>query len=529
MREVTRLISLALVTCLVMAAAILVSNSNLIGTQDTSLVAADEPASKYPPRFEEDAYQVRVPLTLSDQWQGLQGFPSQKEWRFPIPDDAPSAQLQLDLESVVIDGGSGLLDVYLNGALRDAVVLEPGRHRHRLTYGLSGADVAAGEVVLRLEDDGTTGGGSVCPTNVVNAGVSVQILPRTALVARRSQPLDDPHTFAALLPPPLQLGAEPDVIQAAWAAQWLARQGVVAEVLATGDPNVIIKPGDQPLPLAIASNTLEVSGTQGVEELARVRGAALPAVYAMKWPLPISALTSDTKTHNFRGSTRWSLDYQLADLPDGRVPGEFQIRVKPTPLQDGNVWSLRVTLNGNLLYGQNYAGDTSLIAASIVLPPDQQTSRNRITVTLVDQTPNRSICRSGPDAAAQLLETSELSPASGPANDEQALIEKLAAASGVNLVVSGSLGREQVSEVSGMLSLLLPLDVKPSIAGGTPIPSVVAANREEIVGEIAKQVELGRQGFLVTRQATPSSSELKVQKLTRELEFVPSPVLVITW
>jgi len=527
MREILRLVTLAVVTIIVVVAALFISGRTPTLHTDGMSGLVDGEAARYPARLEEGASHLKVPMPFMDRWHGLQGFPSQTTLRFRVPDDATAAQLQLEVESWLVDAGNGLLRVYINDVQRDSVPLAAGRHRHALTYNLSPADYPAGWLVLRLEDEGTTGNGSICPTNSVNMGSAVEVLPETALVVEFDKAPNDPNIIAAGLAEPLLIRAESDAMLTAWTSQWLSRQGVDAKASAENDFNVALKPHNDAHLLAADPGRLDVFGLRGITELARLRGAATPSTEAQTWPLPVSALTPDLATHTFRGSTRWLLDYKLSDLPNGRAPGALSLRLKPAQLQPGGLWALRVTLNGDLLEARNFDGDIEMMDALIALPVARQKSRNLITITLVDQTPNRSICRAGPEAAAQLVASSFLLPSSGPVTDEQTLIEMLAAEKTVTLNASGEPSPGTLSEIAGMLELLLPLSVKPAQPQDTPRLSISAFDFNQTPSQ--QVAGTTKEGFVVFKNPRSTSGDLSVMRLGAQSDAKPGRGLIVTW
>jgi len=462
MKEVARLIALAFVVFGVTATAVLLGNPHVgdaVG-QWLGLVEARPPPAPEPERRAEEDTTIRVARPYPVNWVGLQGFPSQLVVRFLVPRDVPiiRGQLHLDIDSELIDQGDGLLRILVNGQERDAIVLSRGKQLYRLTYELTPGDLSTGSVVVTLDGNGTTNFGQICPTNVTNLGAAIEVLPSSSLLLELSAPLTGAAAVAVLLPDPLDLDVTDAPALAAWAAQWLSRQGVPT-VLATPPATDLIRvAAEGPAPLSVDSaRTLSLAGSAGVSEIAALRGAALPASYGQQWPLSVDALTTDLLTRTFRGSGRWSIKYKLADLPGGKTPGVFNLSLRTSRLQGDNMWTLRVLLNGSLVHSGNYAGNVDALSREIPLPQSLQGLTNEIVVTLVDNTPNQGICRAGPEAAAQLLPESRLLPAPSPADEKQALVGALAGADSV-AVLDDSAGLAPAQYLDGMLGLILPLD-----------------------------------------------------------------------
>ncbi|HEY6632012.1 MAG TPA: hypothetical protein VIZ90_11220, partial [Rhizobiaceae bacterium] len=179
MREIARLIALAILAFSIVALAVVLDNPNITDSLGRRLGLLSEATGTPPGRVAEGQNVVRVPRPRPDTWIGLEGFPSQVAIRFPLPRDAGlvSGQVQLDIRSQLIEQGDGLLRVLIDGRERDAIVLERGTRTHNLTYDLTPSDLAAGAVVVTLSGNGTTNYGQICPTNVTNLGAAIEVLP----------------------------------------------------------------------------------------------------------------------------------------------------------------------------------------------------------------------------------------------------------------------------------------------------------------------------------------------------------------
>jgi len=415
---------------------------------------------------------VRIARAKPGVWMGLMGFPSQTTLRFALPEGANvvEGQVQLDLQSELIDRGDGLLRVLVNGTERDAIVLGSGVTRMQLTYPLLPADLAAGTVSVTLDADGTTNWGQICPTNAVNLGAAIAVLDSSGLVLQLDAPRSDVETAIALAAEPLGLSS-PDLPEMeAWATQWLTRQGVPAEAVAVGQAGSfsLVAEGDQPLSES-QDGQVTVAGTEGVDRVAKIRGATLPASYDSQWPLPIGTLTPDVTARTFRGSTRWLLQYKLADLPDGLAPKSLHLALKTSQLVDPNQWSLRILLNGNIVHAARHSGTNGAITLDIPLPTDVQVLSNQLSIILVDNSPNQGICRAGPEATAQLLPESYLDPVEAPEEGKQELVYRLAASNGVSLTGPASASQGATLRARRLLDHILPLDVPVSLTEDKPV------------------------------------------------------------
>jgi len=535
MRDVTRLIALAIIAFTITALAVTLDNptvSDALARRFGLGGGTDDQRA----RMAESETIVRVGRPHPSAWLGLQGFPSQTIIRFPIPHDAGliDGQVQLDLQSELIEQGDGLLRIVINGIERDAIVLERGTHSHRLTYDLTPSDLAAGAIVVTLSGNGTTNYGQICPTNVTNLGAAIEVLPSSALLLGLDKLPSGPASLAVLLPEPLNLGISAVPGPSAWATQWLSRQGVPAVLTAGSGENVITVAAEGSEAMSVSSGgALSLAGEKGVQELGKLRGAALPASYGRQWPLPVDALTTDLLTHTFRGSSRWSLKYKLADLPDGRAPGGVSLSLRTSRLQQGNHWTVRVLLNGSLIHSENYPGDSDTISLTLSLPAELQGLSNELAITLIDNTPNQGICRAGPEAAAQLLPASRLDASSSPVNNKQALVNELAR--GGRVSIGDVEGLAAAEYLAGMLDLILPLNTEVVFGPADGVPAVQVLNGEKVRSAPAGMpLAVPRNAFLVMPSSRARPDGIEVVRLAEagdvlEVLDAASNVLLVTW
>ncbi|WP_127754613.1 cellulose biosynthesis cyclic di-GMP-binding regulatory protein BcsB [Devosia sp. 1566] len=415
---------------------------------------------------------VRIPRAQPGIWMGLAGFPAHATLRFPLPEgvNIVEGQVQLDLQSELVEQGDGLLTVLVNGTERDAIVLMRGTTTLQLTYPLLPADLAAGEILVTLDANGTTNWGQICPTNAANLGAAIAVLESSGLALQLDAPRSDVETRIALASEPIGLWAPDQPAMQAWATQWLSRQGVPAQArpLDQNGSFSLVAEAAEPLSMNDAGQ-ITLAGTEALDMVARIKGATLPASYEAQWPLPINALTPDLAAHTFRGSSRWLLDYKLADLPDGLAPARLHLALKTSQLVEPNQWSLRVLLNGNLVHAANHPGTDGAITLDVPLPAQFQFLSNQLAIVLVDNSPNQGICRAGPEAAAQLLPESYLDPVQTPEGAKQVLVSALAGSGGVFVAGPASADQGATLQTQRLLDLILPLDVPASFLEEKPV------------------------------------------------------------
>ena len=538
MREITRLIALAIVTFAVTALAVFLGNPDVGEALARRIGIMESPAQTGPAPIAGSENVIRVRRPDLGRWIGLEGFPSRVTLRFPLPRDTVvlRGQLHLEIASQLIERGDGLVRILVNGTERDAIVLESGRMERALTFDLNAEDLAAGAVVVTLDGNGTTNQGQICPTNVTNLGAAIEVLPSSALVLQLAKPLSNVAAVLSVLPDPLSIDPSGAPAFAAWSAQWLSRQGVPSQLTPGKSPDTIavsLASGD-PLRTGEAGQPV-VAGIAGARMLASLRGAALPATYGAQWPLSVPALTTDLATHTFRGSSRWNLDYKLADLPAGRAAATLDLRLRTGRLQGDNYWTLRVLLNGSLIHSSNQPGTADQIRLNIPLPLDLQGLTNHLTVTLVDNTPNQGICRAGPEAAAQLLPESRLNVAAFPATDKQVLVAALAGMTRLNVGMPEDAGLDAAVALSRLLDLVTRLDADVTFNAENASPTLEAVIGDRISSLLAgAEKPSSQRAYLVLPSQRTRPDGIEVVRLpalaTYKSDMLPGAAgLLVTW
>ena len=243
-----------------------------------------------------------------------------------------------------------------------------------------------------------------------------------------------------------------------------------------------------------------------------------------------AVMTADLATHTFRGSSRWPLTYKLADLPEGKAPGSLHLELRTSQLTEGNDWSVRVLLNGSIVYTANQPGSSETISLDIPLPSDIQKLENQLSVILVDNSPNQGICRAGREAVAQLLPATRLEAAANPEGDEQTLVAALAGAQGVLLSGPASASESTVLRASALLGEILPLDAPVHLTGTQPAQIRMVTGDQETTPAVADG-STGAQAYIVAPNADESPGTVTVTPMKDwPAGQQPEPgSLIVTW
>ena len=455
------------------------SFSDLTGLGRSNGEAALEPTS------------LRIVRPNQTSWVGLAGFPDQTSVHFSVPQLGGYLEGRLDLRFDVqlAQGGDGLLSIAVNGERRSEIVLNTGHNAYDVEIPLTLTDLLSDRVVVELAARGTTNSGQICPTDSANSGSAVSLLPESALVLTTLQEANDPETSLIAAPDPLQLYLGRDTHSQAvtiWAAQRLRRLGVPALIVddAVAPGRIVVRDVVDAVEAVEldSSGTISLNGMVGLDRAVDFHRADpfTPAVTS-HWPVSVEGLTSETMARNFRGSKRWTIPYDIADLPGGLTPTRFDLALRTSLLADGEEWIVRVSLNGNLLSTQRFDGTNPDIKLAVDLPHTMQRLSNALLVELIDTSPNESICRAAPDAQAQLLPESRLiATGEQPTEGWGALVRELADAP---FVVPGNHGRlsvNQATRVAAALEQFLPAEANVAFTADGPAMTLTVVTRDQL-------------------------------------------------
>ncbi|WP_421950724.1 hypothetical protein [Pelagibacterium sp.] len=470
MKDFLRLLFIAVLSFVIVGVAVAYTRDSDVLARLTSAVDTSAlPGLTFPVAAPEKADDVRdtqiwISRPRTDQWIGLAGFPDTTEIRFPLPSgiNFTAGTLKLALDAQLGSDGDGRVTISVDGVRRGEVVLDPGQTRHEVEIALGPDQLLSNAVVVTLDGRGTTSGGHVCPADTANSGAAVTLNADSGLALFTDDSIDTRAVRIATMADPatLALGSDAEAqALAIWARQGLARKGMDVRFAAEDAvPDIVMAQSAGSALTLDPEGRIAVSGEPGIEALlaARMSAAFMPTPDA--WPVTVDQLSAETLLKNFRGSRRWTIPYALADLPGGLMPRRFAIDLKTSTLAPGNDWVVRVSLNGNLLRTERFDGQGDAISLDVTLPSEIQALSNAILVELIDTSPNDSICRVGPDAQAQLLPTSRLTPQGvQPSAGWPQMMRALAAEPTIGLTVATALSPAEARTTAALLGSFLPV------------------------------------------------------------------------
>ena len=477
MRDLFRLIVIAVMSFAVVGFAMVYSRGGDVRStfaafgQSISSVAGDVglmlEGETAPLAAESGDHRVSLARPDAARWVGLAGFPDQSEVSFPLPLGAQylSGALNLSFDTQLTEHGDGLMTLSVNGTQRGQVVLEAGRANHQVRIDLTPSDLLGDRVVLHMAGRGTTNSGQICPTDAANSGSAVTLNADSRLELTTAEPLRDAIGSLMVAPRPMVLSAASTAAKALtiWANQQLNRSGISSRIGTAGASETAISVSGEGI--ALAAGTMMDNVLVGPASVRQLASAVSVDLMPQAWPISVADLGAETSVKTFRNTRRWTLSFNVADLPDGALPSQFNLRIKATPLAGNNEWVVRVSLNGNLIETRRLAGTADTIAFDIPLPEARLLPSNAMVVELVDTTPNEGICTRAADAQAQLLPESMLLDGHGAAVDWAQLIQRLARAPDISLFAAEGLTEAQAMRASEMLGKILPRDAKVRFDG----------------------------------------------------------------
>lgn len=514
MRDVLRLALVAILAFAVVATAMVYSRGGDIGENVAGIadqfrstvadLAKGAPAldSTVTGSTDAAATQLKVLRPLQGSWVGLAGFPDETQIRFAVPPGVAftGGTLKLAFETELAEHGDGRMTVAVNGRDREQVVLNSGKSARAVEIPLEAADLLGEDVSVTLTGRGNTNSGQICPTDAANSGSAVTLLPESAMTLVTYDKIEDPQTALIAATGPMQLVAglsSSDEAATLWADQRLRRAGVISRLDASdilGTRVLVANAGGEPV-TRLSDDSFQIVGQPGVERLIALRSAEhQPPALAALWPVSAASLGSETIVKNFRGSKRWTIDYKLADLPGGLMPGRLNLAIRMSELAEDRDWVLRISLNNNLVDSRRIGGQAKSIDLPIDLPAEQQGLANRIQIELVDTSPNESICRAGPDAQAQLLPTTTLTPGTQPGDGWSPIVRELANAATVGLSVEGKLSLAEAARASAMLSQFLPIGARMAFGDANAPVGLTVVTESTLNDALRKVAILAPQG-----------------------------------
>ena len=383
--------------------------------------------------------------------RSLKSFPDFAKLNFRLPRsvDVTYGIVHLDLKTRLLESGSGVVVVRINGVKRGEILLQPGTHLINTHIPLEENDLDGPFVEVSLTARGSSHK-EVCGQDE-GLGVVVDVLPTTRMNA----------TFGK------QLGEFSDV---------LAKAGDPARVIwpETGSPDL----QSQLLQLTqnvqaddLAELSFVASGfrmpkdiivdetfvANAFNEIAPARSERyLHGPDNVNWPVPVLDRPLDTRLRKFASENTWSFNYLHSQMPDGELPGTFQFEMGMSGASRDERYLLYVSLNGALVHSENLAHTENAIRRSVKLPLHRQRLNNTVNVTLVRSEVRTHPCNFPLPIVAQVREGASLWPAdTTKTHSSGALLSAVSKASRIELSLDAQLPASRAEDLRKMIADVL--------------------------------------------------------------------------
>ena len=334
------------------------------------------------PYLDVDGKDVFVAQVYPDSPLILSGFPSYASKTFRLPTDSRplSGTYDLAYTSDAVPGSEGALRVTINGVKRADTVLQHGRARQNVRVELTPAELAAGELDVRLALVGH-GPMAECTPNEALAAV-VTILPESGLRLALDKP---PSTTAD------RLALWGDLIPVKWGADGKAADTatlITAARLVERGYGVYFGGGG--------------FASQQLVDLEKTAAGRPSRVTELRYPISLLSASDNAGTRRFDRETTWRYRYDVSQLPNGELPSALDLRMLIGPIGQTRT-ALFITLNDHLLLTRTLSETDQHFNVSVALPAVDQTERNELAVTLTTHERDELRCGSRRLIAAEML------------------------------------------------------------------------------------------------------------------------------
>ena len=390
----------------------------------------------------------------------LSGLPAYETLRFTMPRDARPVEghLQLAMTSQVYSGVEAVARISINGARRGEIILPPGKVYRTVRIDLAPRDLAAPRLDVAVSLHGSGQDSACAAADAINAVVEIE--PTSGIFLRLDKRMSSPRDRIAAWGNSVPVSWPPNMND----DEKAERLVLAARLAAAGEDVVFVS--------ARRGNTLSV------EQLAGMATDQLIEETRANFPLSFFSEHDDPGLRRFYRSVNWRRSYDIADLPDGRLPAglDLALWLGPLPatpplrprladdpageddlarLTGGAAWTVTATLNGRIVHQERTDVSVGEYRASIDLPPDYHRRGNLLEVRLSADAGHGNLCDRGPEMTAELLGATRLVGGGEMYSDGLLdLRDRLAEYDTVALVTRGSLSGADADHVVSMLTEL---------------------------------------------------------------------------
>lgn len=374
----------------------------------------------------------------------LTGLPAYQSAVFSMPIDARpiSGYLQIDITSQVFDDIQSALRVSINNTKRGEILLYSGEAGRSLLVPLLSEELTGERLVVSFSLLGSKEIDSCSSRN--GAEAIAEIEATSGLYLNLDRALQSPRD---------RVLSQGRMIVIKWNNGFSQEKknsliGIGASFVRKGEK--------------VLFETNEAIDALSLEELAKL-SKTLPSLQReiLQWPHHVAKQGANFGLRRFYKTTNWRIKYNPNQFADPRLPNRLELNLALSAMQNQQVWTVSVTLNGSLIHSQTLEPARKNYRTNIELSAGYQSANNVIEVTVDSSENHIGICNNGPILFAQMQQDTALQI--GDQRFDEHLFElQNAIEKNPNIYISGSEGitHNQAGLFSRLIGTVLPENAK---------------------------------------------------------------------
>ncbi|MEO1199769.1 MAG: cellulose biosynthesis cyclic di-GMP-binding regulatory protein BcsB [Pseudomonadota bacterium] len=440
-----RLIGIGLLSFMLAATAILISNSTAIslGTRELSELFFGPhlrfEADNRAPRRIGQAEGAAVQRVAPDTPIILSGLPSYQNATFLMPIDARplGGYLQIDATLQVLAGVEGVLRIAVGNSRRAELLLRPGESERSMRIDLTAEDLTRDRLVVSFSLQGE---GPHSPCGIDRGREAVVEIESTSAVFLTFDALPESDRDRVRM-----AGRQ---VQVAWPDDQRDRMNALLAAADLNSQGVVVRFDDDP----DAVSPVDLNGL--LAQIAPNHGPGQPTYAWSEAMAPASGLYALRRFHR---SHTWRIPYAMGLAESASLPAALHLDMELSRQAAESRWHVVVTLNGQLLEQRLLAPGEVELRAEIALPASLHQQRNVVEITANTDHELEGVCTTGPELFAALGDASRLEP--GPVRFLDPLMElrrELGPSDGWRIDVSEEVTKVEAGMAADLLSALAP-------------------------------------------------------------------------
>lgn len=334
------------------------------------------------PFIDVDGRDVFVAQSHPDNPLILSGFPAYASKLFRLPTDSRplSGTYNIAFATDAVPDAEGALRISINGVKRADVVLNQGRFKRRAKIELTPAELASGQLEVKLALVGR-GPMAECTPNEALAAV-VTILPESGLHLKLDKAPSTTRDRLALWG---------DLIPVKWDED--DKVADLATLLAAA------RLSEKGYGIYFGESGYAAQALTDIDKGAAIRP---DRTQALRYPVSLVSAIENGGARRFDRETTWRYRYDVGQLPNGELPSALDLRLLLGPIAETRT-ALFVTLNDHLLFTRTLTDEDQRFSHSIALPTADHLDRNQLEITLTAHEREEMRCGARRLIAAEML------------------------------------------------------------------------------------------------------------------------------